>query len=243
MKLFFRLLRCIIFSVFVINSFSQDKLEVNLSADLVNRYIWRGFDVGKAPNIQPLLTFNYKNLEVGFWGTYALTDEATKFDELNLWFIYKNKLTKDISYKISIIDYYFPNDGIKLGNIKNFNLADSTIGGHLINIGATLTGPESFPLSFNFNINAYNDAGYNNYFELSYPFNVNNIELLAFVGATTGSKENYIYYETDNFSIINVGIKATKAIKISDEYSIPAFIGVSINPRSENAFIHFGITL
>lgn len=243
MKLY-RLICVILLSTFFsITVKGQDSLEVNINADLVNRYIWRGFDVGNAPQIQPLLTFNYKNTELGFWGTYALDKQAINTDELNLWLIYRNKFSEKISYKISVIDYYFPNGGKKLGDFSNHDHIKGTSGAHLINVGATLTGPAEFPLSFNFNINLYNDAGYNNYFELRYPFIVKEIALETFCGATTGSDKNYMYYETNSFSIINIGLTARKDLKISNSFSLPVFISCSINPRSENAFIQFGITL
>lgn len=221
---------------------AQDSVEVSLSADLVSRYVWRGFDVGNSPNIQPLITTNYKNFEVGLWGSYAFTEEATKFDELNLWLFYTINTGSGYKLKLSIIDYYFPNDGKKLGNFNNFNHPDGN-GAHLLNLGVSATGPESFPFTFAANINVHNDSGHNSYFELSYPFSLNNYNIDLFCGVTPGSKKNTNYYMTDKFSLINLGFRIEREIKISEYFSVPVFSVFSVNPSLENSYLVFGITL
>ena len=37
----------------------------------MSRYIWRGFDFGNSPAIQPNLYLSWKGLNFGFWGSYS----------------------------------------------------------------------------------------------------------------------------------------------------------------------------
>ena len=54
----------IIFLAFSTVSQAQDssKWDINPSADIVSRYVWRGIDFGGSPSIQPSLTFQNGNL-------------------------------------------------------------------------------------------------------------------------------------------------------------------------------------
>ena len=52
---------------------AQDKVEVDLGADIVNQFIWRGMDSGHA-SIQPFMGVNWKGLSVSAWGSVGITD-------------------------------------------------------------------------------------------------------------------------------------------------------------------------
>lgn len=43
---------------------AQDKVEVSLGADIVSKYVWRGFDQGSGASIQPTLGLAYKGLSL-----------------------------------------------------------------------------------------------------------------------------------------------------------------------------------
>ena len=92
-------------------------------------------------------------------------------------------------------------------------------------------------------MNVYNDAGSNTYFQIDYPTSVAEVPLNFFVGASGGSEENPGYYGTETFNVINVGVKATKSVKISEDYSLPVSVTFLINPRAEISYLVFGLTL
>ncbi len=68
--------------------------DVSLSADFVNRYIWRGLDVNSAANVQPSLSLTAGGFGIGFWGSYSLTQANASDDnyavssEVDLWASY-----------------------------------------------------------------------------------------------------------------------------------------------------------
>lgn len=224
-------------------SFAQD-LSLNAGADIVSLYIWRGLNVNDAVNIQPSLTLSVSGFSFGFWGSYGFSIDSAykKFgQELDTWLSYNFAFENGMSIGAIVTDYYFPNVGIPWGNWDNYDSPDGP-GAHTIETGLLLKGPESFPLSLSGFINVYNDAGNNTYFQIDYPATVADVPLNFFIGASGGSEENPGYYGTETFNVTNVGVKATKSIKITEDYSLPVFVTFLINPRTEIAYLVFGLT-
>jgi hypothetical protein len=223
-------------------SFAQN-LSLSVNADLVSRYIWRGINVNDAFNIQPALTLSVSGFSFGFWGSYALTnnlDYNSYGQELDTWLGYNFAFENGISISAIVTDYYFPNAGIPWGNWDNYDDPDGP-GAHTIETGLLLKGPNAFPISLSGYVAVYNDEGNNTYFEASYPATVAEVALNFFVGASAGSEENPIY-GTENFNVINIGVKASKSVKITEDYSLPVFTSFIMNPRSEIAYLVFGLT-
>ena len=60
---------------------AQDKFEVSLEADVVSKYVWRGFDQGSGASVQPSLGLAYKGVSLSAWGSTSITDlEPKEFD-------------------------------------------------------------------------------------------------------------------------------------------------------------------
>ena len=138
-------------------------------------------------------------------------------------------------------DYYYPSAGIKWTNFNNYD--DTTgAGAHTLEAGLVLAGCEKFPLTVSAYMNVYNDAGSNVYFQLDYPVCVGETPLNFFIGAAAGSEENPAYYGTEKFNVINLGVKASRSIKITEDYSLPVSVTFAINPRSEISYLVFGLT-
>jgi hypothetical protein len=223
-----------------INLQAQEKFEIEAGTDIVSRYNWRGIDFGNSPAFQPSLSANYFGFQLGVWGSYTFNETASVSDEIDSWLSYSFNINS-VSISAILTDYYFPNSGLRFGNFNNFDDTDGA-GAHTLEFGLSI-GSASFPLSLSAYYNFYNDAGNNAYFQLDYNFNVNNYGLNLFCGATPGSKDNPAYYGSDKFNVINVGVKATKSIKITDNFDLPVFVVYGMNPRVDQAFMVLGITL
>jgi uncharacterized protein (TIGR02001 family) len=88
----------------------KDESPFTIGADLVSRYVFRGLDFGESPAIQPGLSYSYKGLTVGAWGSYAfvatpLGIEADLYASYNFHF----------GLSAGITDYYFPGEQLKIG--------------------------------------------------------------------------------------------------------------------------------
>jgi hypothetical protein len=224
-------------------SFAQD-LSLNAGADIVSRYIWRGINVNDAVNIQPALTLSVSGFSAGFWGSYSFSNDSNNYtfgQEVDTWLGYTYSFENGMSIGAIVTDYYYPNAGIKWGNFNNYDDVNGA-GAHTIETGIQIKGPDTFPILFSGYINVYNDAGSNTYFQIDYPTTVAQVPLNFFVGASGGSKENSAYYGTESFNVINLGVKATKSVKITEDYSLPVAVTFLVNPRTEISYLIFGLT-
>jgi hypothetical protein len=224
-------------------TFAQD-LNLDLGADIVSLYIWRGLNVNDAVNIQPSFTLNVSGFSAGFWGSYGLLDNETENpykQEIDTWINYTYEFSNGMSIGGIVTDYYFPSAGIPWGNFNNYDNPDGG-GAHTIEGGLSIEGPESFPVTLSGFINVYNDAGNNTYFQIDYSSTVAEIPLDFFIGAAGGSTENSGYYGTEKFNVINLGVGASKSIKVTEDYSIPISVTFIINPRAEVSYLVFGLT-
>ena len=224
-------------------SFAQD-LSLNAGADIVSRYIWRGLNVNDAINIQPALSLSVSGFSFGFWGSYSLSNNSSEDiygQELDTWIGYNYAFENGMSIGAIVTDYYFANAGIKWGNFNNYDDPNGP-GAHTIETGLLLRGPNSFPLSLSGYILVYNNAGNNTYFQMDYPVTVAEVPLNFFIGAAGGSEEDPGYYGTEKFNVTNIGVKATKSVKITEDYSLPVSVTFLINPRAEISYLVFGLT-
>ncbi len=212
------------------HSFSQ----IQIGTDVYSRYIWRGMDIGNSPSFQPAITFTAGGFSIGAWGAYSFAGISSVYSENDLLTSYSVKTDFGI-FTLSYTDYYFPSAGLKLFNYKNDGK-----GAHTLEAGIGYIGTKSFPLSFSGYINFYNDPDNSSYFEIDYPFSVNNVDISLFVGASGG---NSAVYSTNKFSVINTGITFSKEIPVTGKFSLPIHVSYIVNPNQEQSYLIIGLSL
>jgi hypothetical protein len=92
----------------------------------------------------------------------------------------------------------------------------------------------------------YKKNKYSTYVQASYPLiNDNKVNLSAFVGAGFAlNDKRFLYGNGENsFDIVNVGVKATKTLKITDHYSLPVAMMAMWNPSNKFARIQLAATV
>ncbi len=236
------------FFLAIFSQLNAQSLSLNANADFVSRYIWRGLNVNDQPNIQPSITFEYSGLGFGFWGSYGLTHQNSSDEyystsqEIDTWLSYSFSPASVINLSIIATDYYYPNGGIRIGSFNNFDNVKGA-GAHTVEAGVTVAGSETFPLSLSGYVNVYNDKGKNIYFQVDYSTTIQEVDFGAFVGAAAGSKDNPGYYGTDKFNLIDIGLKASKQIKISEDFSLPVSCSYVLNPQAEISYLVFVLSL
>jgi hypothetical protein len=191
----------------------------SIGADLYSSYIWRGSKYGKGPAVQPTVKFVTGGLTVGVWGSF----DASGYAEADPYFSY----TLPIGLSIGMTDYYYP-------GLEFFDVSTET-GSQAFEINAGfLKGGLS--LSANYIINEAGgaaSAGGDTYFQAGYAFSYFNI----FAGAGSG------WHTSDGeFNLCNLGIGATKAIKVTDSFSIPVNGQVIVNPDKEQLYVVVGFS-
>ena len=238
MKTFLRIkILFILTFVFITGTSAQ---ELSVGTDIVNRYLWRGTDFGDSPSIQPTVELGAGGFAVGFWGAYP-TNNDTHAEEVDFYAGYNIDINSSGSIYLGFTDYMFPTAGFELTNFNNYDDPDGA-GSHFIEVNAGYSGPESFPISLSFNIFVHNVMDNPIYFELGYSLAVQDVGLDFFVGGSAGDGAAY-YGSTKTFDIVNAGITASKEIKFTDDFSLPVFGSIIVNPATESLFYVFGFSL
>jgi hypothetical protein len=246
MKAKLTILTSIIFLLGIKTVFSQetrDRGSFDLKADIVSSYLWRGTVADPKPNIQPCLTYTFKNFSIGAFGS---TNLDNSYREVDFFASYSFK-----NFTFTLNDYYW-SPFIDSLDFTNYDYVKS---GHFLEGVIDYEISESFPLKIQaatiffgpdnkfdhfdsvtgetFYVNYYST-----YFEASYPFALNGYDLKAFVGGTPsegmfGTKAG----------IVNMGLTAFKTIKASASWDIPVTGSLIFNPQQSKIYFTLGITL
>ncbi|MBN1118387.1 MAG: hypothetical protein JXA77_14345 [Bacteroidales bacterium] len=196
----------------------DEESPVTIGADIVSTYVWRGVAYG-GPSIQPYVDFTTGGFSVGAWGSQSFDGGQ----EMDLYLSYG----LDFGLSIGLTDYYYPGS-------EWFDLSE-TSGSHglELNLGYEIS---NFSIAANYILNESPNAGTagsDMYFEIGYSFGIIDV----FAGAGDG------WHSSDGeFAVCNVGVGASKEIKITEDYSLPVFGQVILNPDSEQFYIVAGFS-
>jgi len=212
---------------------AQDEVETTIGADIVSQYIWRGQELGDV-SLQPTLDIAYKGLSLTAWGSVGLSNkDNTK--EFDLTAAYTTG-----GFHIEVTDYWFntPNERYFAYSAHETSHVFEANVGYDFGI-ASLNWYTNF--AGNDGVNKDGKRAYSSYFEANVPFKLASCEWTATIGAVPYATS--FYSDANGFVVTNIGIKATKDIKVNDHFSIPIFAGITANPSTEKTFFIFGVSL
>lgn len=212
---------------------AQNEVETTIGADIVNQYIWRGQELGDV-SLQPTLGIAYKGLSLTAWGSIGLSNkDNTK--EFDLTAAYTTS-----GFHIGVTDYWFntPNERYFAYSAHETSHVFEANVGYDFEI-ASLNWYTNF--AGNDGVNKDGKRAYSSYFEANVPFKLAACEWTATIGAVPYATS--FYGDANGFAVTNIGIKATKDIKVNDHFSIPIFAGITANPSTEKTFFIFGVSL
>ena len=206
-----------------------------ISADFVSRYIWRGQDLGHV-SVQPTLGVAYKGLSLTAWGSVGLT-ESSDTKEFDLTLAYTTG-----GFNVGITDYWFSTgqDPDARYFLYKAHKTNHVFEGNVGYDFGFLRAQAYVNFAGNDGLNKSGKRAYSTYLELAAPFRFVTCDWTATLGAVPMATTSY---GTGGFAVTNVGLKATKAIKVTDSFSIPLFAQVIGNPCSQKAYFVFGFTL
>lgn len=217
---------------------TAQEVNFSLGADIVSSYVWRGMKTAPA-SVQPSATLEIGGFSLGAWGSTDITGDGTK--EVDFTAAYSIA-----GFTVAITDYWWAGED----EFRYFHY-DAHDTEHLFEATIGYKLPvESFPLSLTWNTmfagDDYNKAdgkrAYSTYVELEYPFSIKEVDLGLQIGFTPWESRLYTSH-TDKFSVINVGLKAAKTVKITESFSLPIFTHLIFNPEAEDIHFVFGISL
>mgnify|MGYP001272559950 CR=1 FL=1 len=198
-------------------SFQDIKAQVDVGADIMSRYVWRGSGYSNGPSIQPYMSYTSGSFEIGFWGAYANDNQA---DELDLYasysigpvgltltnYVFPNNMTPGVSKPIK----YWASDGGWEG----------TVGLELGAIGLT----------------------YATFFDSGDTYIAASTSLGEEVSLTLGLGDGA--YTTDSdFGLMEISLGYGKEIQITEDFALPASGNLIYNPEADQMYLVFGISL
>lgn len=210
-------------------------METTIAADVVNQYIWRGVDAGNV-SLQPTLGVAYKGLSLTAWGSVGLTESSdTKEFDFTLGYT-----TGGLN--VGITDYWFsvgqdPDARYFKYDAHGTNHVFEAFVGYDFGV---VSAQWYTNFAGNDGVNKDGKRAYSSYFEVNAPFRLATCEWTATLGAVPYATTTY---GTTGFAVTNIGLKATKDIKVTDAFSVPVFAGVIGNPCAQKAYLVFGFTL
>lgn len=213
----------------------SESVETTIAADVVNQYIWRGVDAGNV-SLQPTLGVAYKGLSLTAWGSVGLTESSdTKEFDFTLGYT-----TGGLN--VGITDYWFsvgqdPDARYFKYDAHGTNHVFEAFVGYDFGV---VSAQWYTNFAGNDGVNKDGKRAYSSYFEVNAPFRLATCEWTATLGAVPYATTTY---GTTGFAVTNIGLKATKDIKVTDTFSIPIFAGVTGNPCAQKAYLIFGFTL
>lgn len=218
------LLLLVIGSLSSVNAQDEPKTKFDLGVDFASRYVWRGLEFSDSPVVQPYAELTSGNFTLGAWASYETGGQVVG-QELDLYASYAIG-----SVSLGFIDYSFPVDGFSDGFFQMKN--------HVGEATLSFDGVEKFPLTFLLGVNVYNDENNSIYTELGFPFKIGETEMKAFVGGG-----NEMYTTDGEYKVSHFGLSASKAIKITDAFSLGVSASAIFNPDTDDAYLVFVISL
>ena len=211
---------------------AQDKVEVNVGADVVSGYIWRGQDLGNA-SIQPTLSVGYRGFSLTAWGSAGFSKEDTKEFDLTLGYA-------GGGFSVSVTDYWFDNGPgyFHYGAGNTAHVFEAQVGYDF----GFLAANWYTNFAGNDGVNRSGHRAYASYLNLTAPFTLGGLEWTVSVGATPWANTFY-NGGAGGFELTDIGIGASKEIRLTDRYALPVFARAIWNPATEGAYFVFGISL
>ncbi|MDR0835163.1 MAG: hypothetical protein LBN11_01085 [Tannerella sp.] len=202
--------------------------DASAGGEIVSSYIWRGQDLGGV-SIQPTATVSLGNLSLTAWGSVGLESIDAKEFDFTLGYAKGGFSAAITDYWFNAVDNYFD-----YAARSTAHMFEATVGydfGPLaLSWNTYFTGSDYF--------NADGKRSYSTYIEASAPFKISDINFNAELGLTPWEG---LY--SDKLNIVNIGVKAGKELKISDEFALPVFTKVTFSPNLGKCWFVFGITL
>lgn len=223
---------------------------LDFNVGLKTSHLWRGLVINDGMtatgNIHYALNEG-RNFIVGVWGGAGFDGN---YHEIDYYIQYQKN-----NFSIGLWDL-FNTTGIDNPDVFNYNKNTTT---HIIDLRTSYRFSESFPMRVEVDVLLYSgkndrqfhesndyNSRYSTYVEVSYPVVRNEkVDLDVFLGsgfALDGHSNLYRTDQSQNFGIVNTGIKVTKDISIFD-YKLPIAATAMWNPANKIARVQLEINL
>lgn len=202
---------------------AQDDVSSSIGTglDLYSTYVWRGVAYS-GPSIQPYVEYNSSGFTLGAWGSQGIDG----FQEMDLYTGY----SFDFGLSLGVTDYYYPgspffDDAVHAFELNTgYSFGDLSVSGNYIFAGDGAAGDDT-------------------YFELGYSAGPADFHIGGGDGWHSSAGPTTVNPDNDEFTIVNIGVSTTKEIIFTDDFSLPVYGSVILNPDTEQFYITAGLAL
>ncbi len=190
---------------------------------MYSRYIWRGVNFANSPSVQGLLAYTNKkgNFEVGTYGAFTFTGEKRGYgNTIELYATYRYK-----KFSFTIDDYFFFEEVDSLNKFFDYSQNITT---HFIESRVQYDHKYFSLMAAYAFYSRTSDLTRGAYFELGIPITS---ELKFIAGYLTDA--SFLNFH-DGGGFTNIGLHATREIKITSSFSTKTKIALIANPNYAN---------
>lgn len=232
-----KILTVLVLMIFSYSVYAEgdSKTDFTIGADLVSSYVWRGA-LGAGTSLQPSMGIEIGNFSLSSWGSVDIASIGAKEVDFTASYTVSE-------FSLSVTDYWWVGEGV-----EKYYMYESRRTGHVFEAILAYTLPiEKFPLNLSWSTmfagadyfrRDNEKRAYSTYIEFGYPVPIKDITLNSSLGLTPWES----MYASD-FSVVNIALKATKTIKVTDSFSFPVFGQIITNPKREDMFFVVGLSL
>lgn len=221
-------------------------VELDVAVTLTSRFIYRGINLGEAPQVQPRVALNAGGFQVALWSSHPIAprtdatenvpvvDRGANYREVNFWMRY------DIDVGFGTLTPYVQNHyNPNIGEFSDFDGGGD--GAHYLQGQLMFSGREELPLDLMVGYVFHNDPGTSVYLEAGYRFAAGDTDLRVFAGGVP-DRSPFNGVSTDEAAVTNVGVQASRAIPLTESYALPVGLSFVFNPYLDDAFAAVSVT-
>lgn len=215
-------------------------VRLDAGVTLTSRFIYRGINLGEAPQVQPRVSLNVENFQLALWSSHpiaprtdasenvAIVERGANYREVNFWMRY------DFDVGIGTLSPYVQNHyNPNAGDFLNFDGGGD--GAHFLQGQLMFSGHEALPLDLMVGYVFHNDPERSVYLEAGYRFTAGRTDLRVFAGGVPG-RSPFNGVSTDEAAVTNIGVSASRTIPLTESYGLPLGLAFVFNPHLEDAF-------
>ena len=222
-------------------AFAQDKFTVSGNIDVVNNYVWRGMDQNSGFSVQPTIGLSYKGFSLSAWCSQSLTNNADRdVQELDI----------NLGYSIggftaTLTDYWWGGLHNPYGYYKQGPADNPVDGGHHFEATVAYGFGDKLPLTLSWSTwfagaDIRTESGkrcYSSYINVAYEMACPaDVTLTPAIGFTPWKG----YYH-DKAAFTDISLKASKALVLSDKFSLPIFVQAIASPINDHVYLVAGV--
>ena len=209
----------------------KSRFSIDVGADLVSSYVWRGMYTSGA-SFQPELSLSAYGLRLGAWGSSDFTALAK---EVDFFLSYETG-----GFSIGITDYWWMGEGHPYFKKGSSHILEASLG---------YTISENVPLSLGVNTLFYGDEDkqdnkqqFSSYFTAGYSFSVKSVDCEVGVGLGISPLKNGMFTnEGKVFDVASISARASKNLQFTEKFAMSVFVELILSPARDNAYLVFGI--